>query len=928
MRAPTLESDTTLITVNRRLARVLRGEYDRAQRAAGAMVWESPDILPYSSWLQRTWTDFIAASDHALPALLGAEQDLSLWEQAIARRPPAAGEPALLQSAEAARNAQQAWALLRAWRLRHDDDPGPASDEVRAFRVWARDYAALCEQGEWVDLASVADRLTDAAGDASRAGALLQGLRQAAGGHRERMLLAGFDELTPQQQALFDAVTALGVRVERQPPPHQEARALRFDFATRDEELEAAARWARQRLEDDPGAVIGIVVPGLAALHHRVAALFADVFTPGAARPGAAQAAPLFNISLGRPLADIPLVGDALLGLRAMHGGLSLADAGRWLLSPYLGGGELGWRARLDAELRRLGEPGYSLTRLGEIAARLPAIRDIDQEIDEEPGEEPGEESAVDAARDAAAGEAFQVFLAALDNHGLPGGETRPVSAWAAEFSAWLARAGWPGERALTSDEYQALQAFHELLGTLAALAPVAPPMDFAAALAQLQRLAAAQLFQPRSGAAPVQILGVLEAAGAEFTHLWLAGLHHQAWPEPARPNPFLPIKLQRALQMPRASSEQQLAWARAWTERMLASAGEVIVSHARQQADESLRPSALIARLPAGDWASAVIHRAAGDAGGMHAAAPALETLDDRVAPAVDTRLAVRGGVSVFKDQAACPFRAFAVHRLGARDVSAPDSSLDPRVRGTLAHRLLELLWQALGGQSRLLALSPAERADLIRASAQRVLASEARRRPHTLRGRLLSLEQQRLESLAEAWLDIEAARAPFEVRAEHSGSHRVAGLDVTLRPDRLDRMDDGQLFLVDYKTGPSNPKDWFGERPDEPQLPVYALAVDAMGEGQVAGLAFAVLRAGELGYRGLGADDGLAPGVTEVGKSKLHGAREAADWQAHKALWRERLTRLARAFLEGDARVDPKVPGATCRYCGLQPLCRVHEQ
>jgi len=70
------------------------------------------------------------------------------------------------------------------------------------------------------------------------------------------------------------------------------------------------------------------------------------------------------------------------------------------------------------------------------------------------------------------------------------------------------------------------------------------------------------------------------------------------------------------------------------------------------------------------------------------------------------------------------------------------------------------------------------------------------------------------------------------------------------------------------------------------------------------------------------------LAPGVKDVASSKLHGAREAADWQAHKVLWRQRLSALAEAYLDGDARVDPKTPGATCRYCGLQLLCRIHEQ
>jgi probable DNA repair protein len=387
-------------------------------------------------------------------------------------------------------------------------------------------------------------------------------------------------------------------------------------------------------------------------------------------------------------------------------------------------------------------------------------------------------------------------------------------------------------------------------------------------------------------------------------------------------------VKLQRELGMPRAGSEQQLRWAQAWTARMGASAPEVIVSHPRQQGDEALRPSALIAHVPAGEAGTLMASQVPGDAQCVHMAAPAMETLDDQVAPAVDASRPVHGGVSVFKDQAACPFRAFAIHRLGARDVAAPDSSLNPRVRGNLAHRLLELLWQALGGQSRMLAMSQQERTQLIRDTAGRVLADEARQRPHTLRGRLLAMEQKRLERLADAWLDMEAGRAPFEVEAEHSESSTVAGLPVTLRPDRVDRLDGGELFLVDYKTGRCNPKDWFGERPDEPQLPVYMQALDDLGGARVAGLAFGVLRPGELGYRGLGDGDEIAPGVSSVASSRLHGARQARDWEAHKLLWRQRLERLARAYLEGDARVDPKLPGTTCRYCGLQLLCRVHEQ
>ena len=895
----TLDRHTTLITVNRRLSRVLRSEFDRARLADGAVAWESPDILPYPAWLERCWNDAVAAADRPMPVLLHSEQDLSLWERAVSEHASVDGAPPLLQSADAARSAQAAWALLRAWDRRYDQDLGYSNAETRAFRVWARSYEALCRQGNWIDPASAGDRLVG------------EGLESVLGAGTRCVLLAGFDALTAQQQSLFTALSCLGVKVERWNPPAHDGQAQCIGFADQGEELEAAARWARQCVEDGASGPVGIVVPGLAALRHRVQAVFEDVFAPGSARPAAGDKAQAFNISLGTPLAAVQVVADALLCLRAMGGRLSLRDAGRWLLSPYLGGGCLSWRARLDAELRRIGEPHYTLERLAQLAERLDRPR----------------QSAQGLAPDAD-GAAFARFLQGLPTGGVSAAGRRTMSEWAAQFSAWLVNADWPGRRALDSGEYQAVQAYRECLGNFAALTPMTPAVAFSQALMQLQRLAARQVFQARSAAAPVQILGVLEAVGVDYSHLWVSGLHHQAWPEPARPNPFLPVKLQRELGMPRASNTQQLAWARDWTARMLNSAEHVIVSYPRQIDDEVLRPSALITHVPMGQVDAVPGSRVPGDARHVHDQAPVMERIEDGRAPPVAAGRMARGGVSVFKNQAACPFRAFAVHRLAAVDVAVPESSLDPRVRGNLAHRVLELTWQALGGQSRLLSMTHAERADLIRDNVKRVLGEEARDRPQTLSGRLLTMEQQRLELLADAWLAIEAERSDFEVQAESSERVRVAGLPVSVRPDRIDRLSDGQIFLVDYKTGYCDPKDWFGERPDEPQLPVYALAMDDAGEGNVAGLAFGDLRPGKLGYRGLGGVDDLAPGVEVIAASRLHGAREATDWDAHKALWRERLSTLAQGYMEGDARVDPKTPGATCRYCGLHMLCRIHER
>jgi hypothetical protein len=54
----------------------------------------------------------------------------------------------------------------------------------------------------------------------------------------------------------------------------------------------------------------------------------------------------------------------------------------------------------------------------------------------------------------------------------------------------------------------------------------------------------------------------------------------------------------------------------------------------------------------------------------------------------------------------------------------------------------------------------------------------------------------------------------------------------------------------------------------------------------------------------------------------------KQYRDWDALLAGWKQELDALGTSFGAGEARVDPKRLAQTCRYCGLQPLCRVHEK
>src|SRR5262245_57363419 len=170
---------------------------------------------------------------------------------------------------------------------------------------------------------------------------------------------------------------------------------------------------------------------------------------------------------------------------------------------------------------------------------------------------------------------------------------------WARHFSAVLDAAGFPGERALDSDEFQTRAKWHEALAELSRLDRVSNEMPFSRALQALRRICADTLFQPETPDTPIQVLGLLESAGVEFDHLWVAGLTDEAWPLKSSPDPFLPLAQQRKAGIPEASAEASLALDRRITDAWKRAAGEVVFSHFTKEEDREVLPSPLIAEVP-----------------------------------------------------------------------------------------------------------------------------------------------------------------------------------------------------------------------------------------------------------------------------------------------------------------------------------------
>jgi len=395
--------------------------------------------------------------------------------------------------------------------------------------------------------------------------------------------------------------------------------------------------------------------------------------------------------------------------------------------------------------------------------------------------------------------------------------------------------------------------------------------------------------------------MDILEAAGSQFDALWIAGLHGGVWPEAPRPNPFLPLSLQRSAGMPHSSAERELAYARRVTEGLLASATEVVCSYPLFSGEETLRVSPLIATLPEASRPEIVIESPLRR---VFAAAVPLEVQPLGQAPMLVPGTSQSGGMNVLVDQAACPFRAFAKRRLRAAEYDAPDIGISPSERGSVAHEALEYFWRDVGSRSELVARSPEEVEEAIEKCVNAALDTRlSRRQKNTSLERARALEQERLRALIAEWLQIERSRPDFEVvEREAPRTVNAGGVQLDLKVDRIDRMPSGKFVVLDYKTSDNlNIDDWDGERPDAPQLPLYAVKSGR----DVEGVYYAKLVPRE---------------------SKLLGhAGEALAWRV--PAWARVVDQLGASFLRGDAAVDPKYAGKTCEFCDLHSLCRIAE-
>ena len=683
---------------------------------------------------------------------------------------------------------------------------------------------------------------------------LLDGLKQHEWQPELPLVAWGFSDAhppTPVEGDLMDTLMRMGLltRAAATQPPNPPKTPRLVEFEQPEDELRSIALWARERLERAEAPIaIGIAFPDANQRRPQLERALTNLLYPE--DPPAPDDARLFDLAGGTPLSAFAVCDHALVFLRWAITGASSEELGRLRDSPFL---EMSNSALPLAKRRK---------------------------------------------------------------------RKRSISAWFDAFQKALQGVSWPGGAHLDSLTFQHASALGELASELAQASQFSPDCRAEAALDMLERAAHERRHEVQRTGAPIRVLDIKDASAFRFTHLWVAGMRGADWPSPGSANAFVPRQSQRDASVPGVTPESRLRLARRITAKLSDCAPDLVFSFATLEGDEHHGPSALLTDtiLTAPEFFGGRAYRTRidyshpymGDMSEMEdkGAQPARLVVirDDRGPPCEDGER--EATAAVVRDQSNCPFRAFALHRLGVTE-HVPQSTLpDARALGSAVHLALDLAYRDLPDQAAL--HTHPDLARLAEASAKRAIESVMPTLPRSLRNGQTRL----IASIAKAWFDEDAKRPAYaKLKTEFEVAAELEGMTLRLKIDRLDQdMATGRWVITDYKTSPPPLTQLSAHATlHEPQLPLYANALREAHGLEPLALSFGDISGPEkAGYRHCSGDARLVP--------------RAAMRATHMQVLKESgavVRGLVRDHAAGKAQVKPRA--LACERCHLGAFCRI---
>ena len=878
-----LQAGHTVLVPMQAAADDLRRHFDLMLQDRQHQAWEPPPLFSWVQWLESLWSP-LALDGLEDRVLLNHLQEELLWAELA----PVAGMANLPASTlrALARQASSGLSLAAAFRTVDRLASSADSPDSRTFAAWQRAFQAHCQTHRFLSHALLTNVLTE----------------HLHAGHLTLpadLFLVGFERLDPSQKAFLDGLRLHGAKIHhhtlRQPAMPGLLGSCRVPGDPQ-AELRWAVLWLRQYLQSQPEHLhpAALILPYPERERPLLEPLLREFLAPELIPVNEDLSSTPWHFSNGPALASGTILAHALQLLRWTQGELSIETIGTLLLSPYLAHTD-SFEARARFEIQSLRKtvllrPEMTLAAFLRFAASTtPAKEDSF-----------GRSLSLPEWRD------LQTLLTKTSRSSASYGD------WAEFARRLLHTVGWPGPRTLSATEFRLTEAWDTALDLMATLDLHGHRTTLSEFLTLLTSELQRTPLQDTNPEAILQILRAPETEGRLFSAALVLRATDDILPAPEFTHPLLGWALQKNLAMPgtNAGSSQELSRTR--LKELAARSSVLLLTVADHDASGPLRLTELAEKLSLPTASAESL---------LQPQPPALSIraepfFDEEPLPPLPS-FRIAGGARVLELQASCGFRAFASLRLNADVPETRNLGGDARQSGQDLHRALEIFWQGVQSQTALRALTPAARRTAVSAAVS--IALEARRRAQptgdSWTEAYIEVAGRRLTNLILKWLEKELLRGDFTVmQQEEKQLISVGPLELSIRPDRVDKVDGGIAF-VDYKTSQAlRADDWLGDRPAAPQLPLYALLAEPE---EVCGLAFARVRAGkDMGWISLQSDAGPFP---------QQGGSTVGAFIEQVALWRTELSRLATEFAAGFATVDPKSFPETCEFCQQRLLCRL---
>ena len=763
----------------------------------------------------------------------------------------------------------------------------------------------------------------------------------------EKILLVGFNQFTPLEKKFFSGLQKLDVEIEYYNYKKTVQKSNAIEFNSFDDEINYAARTAKQIIETKVEENVAVVVNQLSDNLTDVYATFSQVFQPEENKPWIKLGKPLYNVSAGFSIADQSIVKAANLLLNFRKGRITLEELHFIKNTHYFP-----WNKQNSVTK-------YFLHKLCLKARKEYKVKYILSEIEKfECGKQKCQESESDQS-DQTENEvlSLSILRERMESLGNKSSKNDSIKNYQKNWKKTLELWQWGtrlDEVFINDTENKVCNLYVELINKISEINDLVNKVNEKTALQYLNQLATKKSFQLPSDRSRVHVLGVLEATGLQFDHLILVGFNSVNWPVNNKPNPFLPSALQRELKMPGGSAEREYEYTKSLSDILIKSSDDLLITSSDENSDAKQTVSVFFSNLKS-------------DSEGLDSdiSKQHLNNLNDAISIAKYEWISnsniriekqrLHGGAGFLSRYASCPFSGFLAYYLKVTGFETVESGIDARQRGVWLHDTMQLIWEQLKNKQGLLALDDAGLVEIIDDKLQNKLNEIKNILLLSANETIISLEKEKLSLLIYEWMLIEKDRDDFSVKSlEKEVILNLQGINFTFRLDRVDLTESGMLEIIDYKTGKVQVNDWFSVRPTEAQMPAYMLAFK---DDELSAIDYARIKKGEVAQVGL--DFEVSSNRIEQSTSKIGGGgndivkferglnsnkdvelkyfklTEKAvdndkqfDRDALKLQWQKTLDRIAFGISEGFTPVSPKELNQSCTYCEYRPVCRIDER